>query len=272
MSAYTIAVEYSVTDKNGTSHFFRMRQGEKTISQVMVFVPLKVSLPEQAPMLVYYHGHDKKDGKPLLNHKDIDDYVRSRPERDLRPRLMSKRVVLVEPWGQWSSTFPGLGGTQGLTALVRKAMCVAISQGPPARPCSEDAPPWPPSLILAGFSGGGATLKSAGIGLTGPCLALLTEVWCFDCMYSGEGGAWLKWARANAKTLRVRVTSASAAHGEGSGAPRREAAGMQAAIGKQSDWGADSIDVGAPVDTSHEALPGMFIPRWLSPTDGLNGV
>jgi len=237
----------SVTDGNGTTHIIDVYDGKSTVGHAMVFVPLAVSLPEQAPMLVYYHGHN--------GQSSIEGYVTSLTQRDFRPALKAKKVVLVEPWGGTKSNFGKLGGGAGLATLIDQAMFYAISNAPGARSCPAKTPP-PTSLILAGFSGGGDALRGAVIGSGAAHIRLLTEVWCFDCMYSGEGSAWVKWARdpANAsKRLRVRVSTK-----ESTGKPR-----AQADIIRTSAKGAANIDIDKTVSTGHEDLPGLFIPEWL---------
>jgi hypothetical protein len=235
----------TVTDGNGTTHFFDVYDGKHTIGKAMLFIPLAVSLVEQVPMLVYYHGHNGRSS--------IEGYVTSITQRDFRPLLKSKKVLLVEPWGEHKSTFHALGRSAGLTTLIDQAMFIAISYGPPVRACPVKAPP-PPSLILAGFSGGGATLRNVVIGSKATYIKWLTEVWCFDCMYSGEGQAWVNWAKdsANAaKKLRVRVST-----GEDSGRPRAQADIIRKAA-------VPNIDIADTVKATHEELPGLFIPVWL---------
>ena len=128
-----------------------------------------------------------------------------------------------------------------------------VSNGPPARPC-PDTPPPPDSLILAGFSGGGQALNEVVMTKGGHYHRLLSEVWCFDCMYSGEGGKWANWAQHHdGVKLRVRLSS-----GEGSGSPRGQAHALHVAA-----KGLDDVDVGAEIHSTHEALPGKCIPSFL---------
>jgi hypothetical protein len=233
----------SVTDGNGTTHFLDVFDGKKVIGTAMLFIPAAVSIVEQVPMLVYYHGHNSKNS--------IEDYVTSLKQRDFRPLLKGKKVLLVEPWGGQKSNFGAFGTGAGLATLIDYAMFSAVSYGPPVRPCPVKPPP-PASLILAGFSGGGATVKSLVIDSKSPSLSLLSEAWCFDCMYSGEGAAWVGWAKANpTKTLRVRVST-----GESTGDPRAQADVIRAKP-------LPNIDIDKTVATGHEDLPAAFIPTWL---------
>ncbi len=233
----------SVTDGNGTTHFFDVFDGKSVIGTSMLFIPNGVSIVEQAPMLVYYHGHNSQNS--------IEEYVNKLKQRDFRPLLKGKKVLLVAPWGGNKSKFGGMGTGAGLTTLIDQAMFHAISYGPPVRPCPVK-PPAPPSLILAGFSGGGATLKRLVIDSKSPSLSLLTEAWCFDCMYSGEGSDWVTWAKGNAtKKLRVRVTTQ-----ESTGDPRSQAKIIQASS-------LSNIDIEKPAAIGHEDCPGTYIPTWL---------
>jgi hypothetical protein len=211
----------------------------------MAFVPIGVAAVEQVPMVVYYHGHNSQGS--------IEGYVKAMKQRDFRPLLKTKKVVFVEPWGGTMSKFGTLGTAAGLTTLIESATFTAISNGTPSRPCPAKPPP-PPSLILAGFSGGGATLKRVVIDSKAAYLALLSEVWCFDCMYSGEGQAWADWASASgnaSRQLRVRVTTT-----EDTGAPRAQARVIQGTP-------RSNIDIDKPVKLGHEDCPGAFIPQWL---------
>src|SRR5450755_434412 len=100
----------SVTDGNGTTHFFDVFDGKATVGQSMLYIPLAVSLVEQVPMLVYYHGHN--------GQHSIEGYVKAMPQRDFRPALKDKKVLLVEPWGGTRSTFGNLGTAAGLGTLI----------------------------------------------------------------------------------------------------------------------------------------------------------
>ena len=235
----------SVTDSNGTTHLFDVVNGKSVVGTAMAFVPIAVGMPEQVPMIVYYHGHNGQGS--------IDGYIKAKPVRDFRPLLKDKKVVFVEPWGGHMSKFGVLGTGAGLTTLIGAAMFTAISNGPTTRPCPVNPPP-PPSLIMAGFSGGGATLKSIVLESKSASLGLLTEAWCFDCMYSGEGQDWVTWAKASGnadKQLRVRVTTT-----EDTGAPRAQAKIIQASP-------RPNIDIKGPVDLGHEDCPGNYIPDFI---------
>jgi len=235
----------STTDSNGTTHLFDVFDGKSVVGKAMAFVPIGVGMVEQVPMIVYYHGHNGQGS--------IEDYIKALKARDFRPKLRTKKVVFVEPWGGHMSKFGALGTGAGLPTLISAAMFTAISNGPTTRPCPANPPP-PPSLIMAGFSGGGATLKNIVLESKSPSLSLLTEAWCFDCMYSGEGQAWVNWAKSsdNAdKQLRVRVTTS-----EDTGAPRAQAKIIQATP-------RPNIDIKGPVELGHEACPGEFIPDWI---------
>jgi hypothetical protein len=232
----------SVTDGSGTTHFYDVFNGTSVIGKAMVFVPAAVSAPESAPMVVYFHGHNSQGS--------IEDYIKAMKQRDFRPSLAAKSVVLVEPWGGTRSKFGALATADGLSTLIDSAMFTAISYGTPSRPCPVKPPP-PPSLILAGFSGGGAPLNAV-VKSGSSSLSLLTEVWAFDCLYSEEGQKWVDWAKVNTgKTLRVRVTT-----GESSGSPRRQNKIIRAAS-------VPNIDSADPVTLGHEDCPGTFIPKWI---------
>jgi hypothetical protein len=176
----------------------------------MVFVPRAVSRVEQVPMVVYYHGHN--------GSSSIEGYLKADKFRDFRARLASTKAVLVEPWGGHKSKFCALGTSAGLNSLIDQAMSTAIRLGWPARAVPSPTPKAP--LILAGFSGGGATLKDLVIGSKADYIHRLKEVWCIDCMYSGEGQSWLNWAKTSGagKMLRVRTSTA-----ENTNSPRVQA-------------------------------------------------
>jgi len=232
----------TATDGTGTTHFFEVFKEKRTLGTAMVFAPAAVTQVETVPMIVYYHGHNSKTS--------IEGYIKSIKQRDFRPAPASKKVLLVEPWGGPMSKFGALGTGDGLATLIDMAMSVAISYGTPSRPCPVKSP-LPPSLILSAFSGGGATLNAV-VNSSSPVLSRLTEVWAFDCFYSSEGHAWVKWARENGdKTLRVRVTTT-----EDTGSPRRENKIIRATP-------LDNVDSADPVELGHEACPGTFIPTWI---------
>jgi hypothetical protein len=247
----------SVTDGNGTTHFFDVFDGKTKLGSSMLFIPTAVSLVEQVPMLIYFHGHNSKNSiedyiVTTFHHKHAGDTT----PRDFRPLLRDKKVLLVEPWGGHRSRFGALGTVNGVGSLIDQAMFTAISIGPPMRACPVKTPS-PPSLILAGFSGGGATLAAVGTSSRGAWHNLVSEIWCFDCMYSGEGSDWVNWARDPAnksRKLRVRLSDS-----EDTGSPRAEGDTMRAAIGKSMS----NVDVPAVVSSGHEELPGKFIPTWL---------
>jgi hypothetical protein len=234
----------TVTDGNGTTHFFEVFNGTSVIGTAMAFLPSGIAMAESVPMVVYYHGHNSQSS--------IEGYIKAMKQRDFRPLLASKKVLLVEPWGGAVSKFGAMATGPGLNTLIDSAMFTAISYGSPSRPCPVKPPP-PQSLILAGFSGGGAPLNAA-VKSNSAYLGLLSEAWAFDCLYSEEGQnhTWVDWAKANAgKTLRVRVTT-----GESSGSPRRENKIIRATP-------LPNIDAADPVSMGHEDCPGAFIPQWL---------
>jgi hypothetical protein len=240
----------TITDVNGTTHFFDVVRDGHIIGNSMMFIPVAVPVVEAAPMLVYFHGFNSQTS--------IDHYIRAMTQRDFRPKLASKKVVLVEPWGGTRSNFGALVTGRGLAALIDSAMFTAISNGTPTRPCPVQPPP-PPSLILAGFSGGGKSLNEAVIA-NSAYSDRLTEAWAFDCLYSEEGqnGTWIKWAKANdTKQLRIRVTT-----GESSGSPRRENDIIRKAASKGSP-ALTNIDAADPASMNHEDCPISFIPQWL---------
>jgi hypothetical protein len=247
----------TITDGNGTTHFFdvypgkRTRNPNDTIGKAMVFIPRAVTAADQVPMLVYYHGHN--------GQSSIEGYVNSMQQRDLRPLLKSKQIVLVQPWGGTKSNFGLLATSTGLTALIDQAMYIALSYGPPVRraPTSDLWKPQPTSLILAGFSGGGDPLRAVVVGSKADYIRRLRQVWCLDCMYSGEGPAWTRWAQEPANHLKVvcvRVTAEGG--GEATGKPRR-----QDQIMKKTRLA--NTDFDDPIKVGHEDLPGACIPDWL---------
>jgi hypothetical protein len=247
----------TVTDGNGTTHFFDVYPGKRTrnpnevIGRSMLFIPLAATPVEQMTMLVYYHGHH--------GPSKIEGYVGSIKERDFRPLLKSKKVLLVEPQGGPVSRFGDLATPAGLTTLIDQAMFIALSFGPSrSMPAPGTPTPKPKALIIAGFSGGGKALNSVVLDSKADYLNRLTEVWSFDSMYWAEGKRWVDWARApgNAKkTLRVRLSDE-----EDSGSPRGQAKIIRDAI-KAAPTA--NIDIADTVHATHEALPGLFIPGWL---------
>src|SRR5262249_6724050 len=262
LPASSLFVTKTITDGNGITHFFEVYGGEPVIiskgppiialpppviGTAMVFIPLATSVVEQAPMLVYYHGHNSSTS--------IEDYIKALKYRDFRPLLKSKKVLFVAPWGGTRSKFGDLGTSAGLARLIDQAMSAALRLSAGARRVVGPTPR-PPSLILSGFSGGGATLKNVVIGSKGDYIQRLTEAWCLDCMYSGEGQAWFDWATTSRKTLRVRVSTE-----EGTGSPRAQADVIRNAL-KQKP--APNIDIEKTTEAGHEQLPGLFIQGWLS--------
>ena len=233
----------TVTDGNGTTCFFEMSHHGAS-SGAMLFVPLRVSLVEQVPMVVYYHGHNSQHS--------IEGYIKAMKDRDFRPSLRDKQVILVEPWGGLRSKFHYYQTPHGLQELINQAMSIAISNGAPARSAPAQPPP-PDSLILAGFSGGGQALNGVVWTKGGHYHRLLTEIWCFDCMYSGEGDSWAHWARHH-KSIKLRVRLSTQ---EGSGSPRHQCATLH------SESKGLNVDIAGEVHSTHEGLPGKFISTWL---------
>jgi len=152
----------TVTDGHGTAHFFDVHDSIRIVSHgppvvalppakngsigaTMLFIPQAVSLVEQATMLVYYHGHH--------GPATIEGYVTAKRERNFRPLLRNKKVLLVEPQGP-RSKFVDLGTPAGLASLIDDAMFTAFVHGPTPRVAPVPTPK-PPALILAAFSGSG---------------------------------------------------------------------------------------------------------------------
>jgi hypothetical protein len=173
-------------------------------------------------------------------------------DRDFRPSLRDKQVIFVEPWGGPRSRFHYYQTPHGLQELINQAMSIAISNGAPARSCPAQPPP-PESLILAGFSGGGQALNGVVWTKGGHYHRLMTEIWCFDCMYSGEGDSWAHWARHH-KSIKLRVRLSTQ---EGSGRPRHQCATLH------SESEGLNVDIAGEVHSTHEGLPGKFISTWL---------
>lgn len=216
----------TVQDGNGTSTFFDLNGGK---TGAMLFVPVAVHI-DHAPLIVYFHGWSSAD---KTQHKSIEEYIGASSLRDFRPLLKLKKVTLVEPWGgTYSNKFGDAGTWSGLASLLD----AAIGQTRPA------------SLILAGFSGGGVALRATAMKLSGTTFSLLSEVWCLDCMYHGEGAEWGSWSRATCKRLRVGLSS-----GESTGNPRSQ----ERTIGKSDKISIDHFDCG------HETLPSRCIKKWL---------
>jgi hypothetical protein len=258
--------EKTIVDANGTTHFFEVYGSEPiilkkgppvvalpppVIGSAMVFVPRAVSLAEHVPMVVYYHGHN--------GSSSIEDYIKANKYRDFRAKLRGTKAVLVEPWGGYKSKFGALGTPAGLNSLIDEAMSTAIRLASPPRSVPYPIPK--ARLILAGFSGGGATLKNLVIGSKADFIQRLKEVWCIDCMYSGEGQSWLDWAKspANAgRTLRVRTSDE-----ESTGSPRTQAKIILDAVTRKHE---PNIDIEKTTHARHEELPGLFIEEWLAPS------
>ena len=246
----------TITDGNGTTHFFdvypakRTRNVKETIGRSMLFIPLAATPVEQMTVLVYYHGHH--------GPSTIEGYVGSIKERDFRPKLKSKKALLIEPEGGPVSKFGALATPAGLTTLIDQAMFIAMTYGPPIRsmPALGTPAPKPKSLIIAGFSGGGYALNNTVLDSKEPYLNQLTEAWSFDSMYWGEGQRWVDWAIGvpSSKKLRVRVTAEGG--GETTGAPRSQHAVIMKGV-------PTNVDMAAHVETTHEKLPGLFIDKWL---------
>jgi len=254
------------TDGNGTTQFFDVLAplskgvqvtdiGPHTkelsnivLGRAMLFIPQAVSLVEQVPMLIYYHGFHNDHG-PIT----IEGYIAKKPERDFRPLLRDKKVLLVEPEGGLFSNFRGLSDAEGTSTLIWRAMQLAFD-GPPARKRPKPLPK-PAGIIYAGFSGGGATMKDVALDKSADYASLIKEVWCFDCMYSNEGSDWVAWAKETKKPLRVRCSDE-----ESTGKPRAQAEKVRA--GKKAA-NLDNIDIADTVKSTHEGLPGTFIPQWL---------
>ena len=219
----------TVTDANGTTSPVSIKDAT---GEAMLFVPVAVHI-DQVPLMVYFHGHSNNDKK---HHNSLSEYIGFMSVRDLRPGLKSKKVMLLEPWGGTYSKFGAPASSSGLAALIEAALGKGTRPG---------------SLILAGFSGGGDALRVAGMGLSGTWFSLISEVWCLDCMYSGEGKAWGDWARKTRKKLRVGLSS-----GENS----RKGRGPRSQV--------DSIGTGDSISIEnftceHEELPGLCIEKWL---------
>jgi hypothetical protein len=190
----------TVKNGNGTTHFFPVLHGKRTIGRAMAFVPAGTGLVELAPMVVYFHG------KSFADANNLETYLSSEKGIwDVRSVLRDEKVLLVMPWGGPLSQagFASFFGATALTELIQTAMRVAVVNGSVKRELAEV--PWPASLVLAGHSGGGLALLKAANAKT-PYSRLLTDVWALDCMYWLEGKDWVKWCKENPdRTLHVRA-------------------------------------------------------------------
>jgi hypothetical protein len=232
----------TTTDANGTTHFFPVYRGGTAIGEALAFLPRGIAVAESVPTLVYFHGHNAT--------ANLAAYLRSNPStRDLRPMLSGKRVALIQPWGGHHSAFGRFQSGPGLTALIEGGLRVLIEHADPPRPCPVQVPN-PPSIILAAHSGGGAALLAAAKS-SSAYLPLVEQAWGLDCMYSGEGGQWIGWCRANSsKRLRVRAST----H-EPSRKPRAEAQRIRAAALTNAD-----VEI---VNLGHSQFPRTYIPAFL---------
>jgi hypothetical protein len=233
----------TVKNGNGTTHFFPVVHGKRTIGRALAFVPTGVGLAEMAPMVVYFHGKSFEDANSL------ETYLASeRGIWDIRPVLRDEKVLLVMPWGGPLSQrgFASFFGAAALTELIQTAMRVAVVNGGAKRELAEV--PWPSSLVLAGHSGGGLALLRAANAKT-PYSRLLTDVWALDCMYWQEGKDWVKWCNENPdRTLHVRVADKDRK-------PRTEAKAMLKTRPKNAD-----IQI---VGVGHFAMPKTYAPEFI---------
>jgi hypothetical protein len=213
-------------DGNGTTYFFEINGGK-----ALAFKPKGLTDPEAQAVLVYYHGYNSSN--------DLKSYMASNPtERDLRPLLAAKPMLLVEPWGGQRSDFSKFVTASGLTALIDEAIRLTGIKGPPS------------SVILAAHSGGGIQLPLAAES-SFAYAEQVTQVWALDCMYLGEGSRWINWCRRNAgKTLRVRASTHLF-----SAKPKAEAE----AIAQAADSGPllnANVDI---LDLKHELFPPTYV-------------
>ena len=232
----------TVTDGNGTTHFFDVVDKMIVIGKAMVFVPAR-SLVEAVPMLVYYHGHNSQDS--------IEGYIGEWNSCDFRPLLGAKKSRVGRALGWHEVKVRNAHDRFGPDDPDRLGNGYRHFRRPGR--ASPATPPPPQSLIIAGFSGGGAALNARG-GSNSAYLGRLSEAWAFDCLYSEEGQrqTWVNWAKANgSKRLRLRVTTM-----ETSGSPRRENKIIRATP-------LPNIDAADPVGVGHEDCPGTFIPQWI---------
>ena len=179
-----------------------------------------------------------------LGYEDLNDHqaLRSDPALQLAAgRVPEPGAVLASP-----PTLCRLENRVDRKSLVRIAN-VLVDQFI----ASHREPP--ESLILAGFSGGGQALNGVVWTKGGHYHRLLTEIWCFDCMYSGEGDSWAHWARHH-KSIKLRVRLSTQ---EGSGSPRHQCATLH------SESKGLNVDIAGEVHSTHEGLPGKFISTWL---------
>jgi hypothetical protein len=195
----------TVKDGNGTTHFFPVAVGKKTIGNAMAFVSASTGHVEQVPTVVYFHG------KSFVNAQSLENYLGSESGIwDIRPVLRTEKLLVVAPWGGPDSQegFAPFFGAAALTALIETAMRVAIVHGAVKRPEVVEVP-YPASLVLAAHSGGGKALLKAAQAKT-PYSNLLTDVWALDCMYWGEAQDWIKWCNSSGngkRTLHVRAAN-----------------------------------------------------------------
>ena len=232
----------TTTDANGTTHFFSVYHNGTSIGEAMAFLPKGIAIAESVPTLVYFHGHN--------SDTNLENYFQSNPKTyDLRPLLNGKQATLIQPWGGHHSAFERFQTGTGLTALIESGLRVMIEYAAPPRPCPVRVPN-PPAVILAAHSGGGKALLAAARS-SSTYSPQIKQVWGFDCMYWGEGDAWVEWCRANPdKRLRVRAST----H-KWSKKPRTEAEKIRAASLQNAD-----VEV---VDLAHNQFPKTYVPAFL---------
>jgi|SRR5215468_7297081 len=212
------------TDANGTTYYYDVNGGK-----ALAFKPKGMSESDRKTVLVFFHGYNSTS--------DLKSYMASDPpNRDLRPLLVGKPMLLVEPWGGQKSEFSKFVTASGLTSLIDEALYVSGVKSS--------------YVILAAHSGGGMQLPLAAES-SFDYADQLTQVWALDCMYLFEGTRWISWCRKNpGKALRVRASTHAP-----SAKPRHEAE----VIAKAADAGTLSnanVDV---VNRAHDTFPPTYV-------------
>ena len=83
----------TITDGNGTTHFFDVFDGKRVLGTAMAFLPAGAGMPESVPMAVYYHGHNSQSS--------IEGYIKIRFSRVRRCCGWSPGAACCRSSGRW---------------------------------------------------------------------------------------------------------------------------------------------------------------------------